>query len=145
MSGSSERERLVAAYQKTEYVVREADAEIVAHIGERSPALEVLLARHGAASGTFMTAWNPRSEPQSREANAAAAERLASLLRDRGHRWLPHDGRSKDSDWREEGFFVLDLPEAEALAVAAEFGQNAVVRVDPGQPARLSFTALMPE
>ena len=145
MSGDTERERLTAVYRAAEYVARDGNREIVVHVDERSPALDALLARHGAASGTFITAWNPRSKRQAHAVNVAAAVRLARVLRSGKRRWLPHEGRSKESDWREEGFLVLDLPAAEALAVAKEFGQNAVVQVEAGQPARLLFTAPPPE
>ena len=136
------REELVDAYTATDYVVRDGDREIVARVGEHCPALDALLTRHHAKSGTFITAWNPRSVPQSRQANDAASAILERVLGDRGYRWLPHDGRS--AGWREEGLFVLDLPHEAALAIAAERGQNAVVYGERGRTAVLLFTALMP-
>ncbi len=144
-SDRPDRDRLVAAYAATHYLVRDGDREIAARIGVPNPAIDALLEAHGAASGTFITAWNPGSAPRPPAENAAAAARMAAALAAAGRRWLPHEGRGDGSDWRESGFFVLDLPEPTAIALATRFGQNAVVRVERGSPPRLLFTALMPD
>ena len=139
-----ERERLLAAYRATRYIVRDAGAEIAVRIGERSPALDALLAAHGAERGVFITAWNPGSRPQPRAANAAAAARMEAALAAAGRRWLPHEGRGEAGGWSEEGFFLLDMPAEAALDLAVRFGQNAVVEARRGAPARLLLTPLMP-
>src|SRR5690606_26022232 len=124
--------------------VVEGDARIVVRIDGQAPEIDALLERHGAASGTFITAWNPRSVPQPAAANRREHLSLAARLDAAGLHRLPHEGVSPDGDWREEGFFVLDLPQKDALALAEAFGQNAVVRVQPGEPATLLLTGLMP-
>ena len=51
---------------------------------------------------------------------------------------LPHRGVGDDPAWpAEEGWFVLDLDEPAARALAEAHEQNAVVRIEPGMPARL--------
>jgi len=92
-----------------------------------------LLIRLGAASGTFVTAWNPRSEALSPAENAVRGERLSAEIVARGWRALPHRGVGDDPAWPpEEGWFVLDLDEAMARALATDHGQNAVVRLEVG-------------
>lgn len=140
-----DRGALIAAYRATRYVVCDGGREIVARIGVPSAEMDALLAAHGAGSGTFMTAWNPRSERRPRAGNEAAARRLEAALAAAGRQWLAHEGRGEGSDWTEAGVFVLDLPEEAALDLAARFGQNAVVRVARGEAPRLLFTALMPD
>ncbi len=77
--------------------------------------------------------------------NAAAAAALAAEVQDRGYRALPHRGVGDDPAWpAEEGLFILDMPEDEAVALAERYGQNAIVVAERGRAARLVTTRLMP-
>ena len=126
-------------YEGTRYLVHYAGATIDARIGIRNAELDRLLAAEGAASGVFITAMNPRSEPCGPAANAAANQRLAEALQ----LWkaLPHDGIAPDDSWTETGFFVLDLPRGEAIALARRFEQNAIVWCARGEAPILLFSA----
>lgn len=143
LPGQSGR-RLAAAYAATSYDVLVDGRRVGARLGRRSAAIDALLARLGAASGTFVTAWNPRSRPTSHAANLHAHRRMAARLDAAGLRRLPHEGRSLDGRWRERGFLVLDLADRDALALAEAFGQNAVVRLARGGPATLLQAGLLP-
>lgn len=130
-----------AAYAATDYRVLDGGRWLSARLGRSAPEIERLLTRLGAASGSFVTAWNPRSEPTADAANAAAAARLTAEVHARGWRALPHRGVGDDKDWpAEEGWFVLDLDAATAEALAETYGQNAVVRIERGGPAALIET-----
>ena len=147
LTTSARSAELVQAYRSTRYRVVSSDdaVEAEAMIDTPSSGLDALLARHGAGYAVFITAWNPRSEPQDRTINDAAQRRLEHELRRRGTRFLPHVGVGADRAWEaERGVLALDLPSAEALALAVAYGQHAVVAVEPGQPARLLLTELMP-
>jgi hypothetical protein len=110
-------------------------------LGRSAPEIDQLFARLGAGSGTFVTAWNPVSEPTADAANAAAAARLTAEIRARGWRALPHLGVGDNPAWApEQGWFVLDLAEAAARALAEAYRQNAVVRIERGRPAILIET-----
>ncbi|MET4700503.1 hypothetical protein ABIE65_003543 [Constrictibacter sp. MBR-5] len=135
--------RLAAAYAATSYDVLADGRRVCVRLGRPAPALDALLARLGAASGTFVTAWNPRSRPRPSPVNARAHRRMAARLDAAGLRRLPHEGRSLDGRWRERGFLVLDLADRDALALAEAFGQNAVVRIARGGSAVLLPTRLM--
>jgi hypothetical protein len=132
----------IDAYRQTDFAVIHDGVEITVQIDNTSAALDRLLAELDAASGIFITAWNPYSLAQSAEVNAAANARMAALFERRGIRAPPHVGRSRASDWSEEGFFAIDLDPADALAIAREFRQHAVVFAASGQTAVLLLTGL---
>ena len=141
---------LIRAYRSTSYQVLQPDDHDVvlakANVGGRSRGIDRLLAGHGCQSGVFITAWNPRSRKRPRQLNDAAHHQLEEELRRRSVRTLPHLGVGADPAWKpEHGLFALDLPLLEALALAVAFGQNAVVLIEHGRPARLVTTELMPE
>lgn len=135
---------LLEAYRTTRFVAYDGDRHVVATVGEHVPAMDELLNRLAARSGVFITAWNPRSIVLSPERNAAAAGRLEARVLAEGFRTLPHRGFSADPAWHpEEGLFVLDIDFDYAIAMATDFGQNAVTAVSIGRPAILLFTPLM--
>jgi len=135
---------LLEAYRTTRFVAHDGDRQVAARVGEHVPDMDALLHRLVARSGVFITAWNPRSIVQPLEINAAAAGRLAARVAAEGFRALPHRGVSADPAWRpEEGLFVLDIDFDYAVAMAADFGQNAITAVTLGRPAILLFTPLM--
>lgn len=138
---------LLGAYLATTYRVVEegSGTDLGVRVGDRSLEIDALLARHGARSGTFITAWNPRSQPQSSQVNEAAQARLETELRRQGTVCLPHLGVGADPAWTpEQGVLALDLSIADAVVLAEAFGQNAVVTVAIGEPACLVPTSLMP-
>ncbi len=114
---------------------------LVARLSRPAFEIERLLTRLGAASGSFITAWNPRSEAASPVETATAAAALAAEILACGWRALPHRGVGDDPAWpAEEGWFLLDLDEATATNLAAAYGQNAYVRIERGRVARLVET-----
>jgi Protein of unknown function (DUF3293) len=137
---------LTVAYRGTSYRVLDGDGRLAAEawVDRASPSIDALLVAQSAASGVFVTAWNPRSRVQPTAANRQAQERLLRDLDRRGARYLPHVGVGADPAWTEQGAFVLDLEIADAIALATAYGQNAVVAVAMGEPARLLLTGLMP-
>jgi hypothetical protein len=132
----------IGPYEASVYGVVAGGREVAIRIGRTSPELDALFDARGAASGICITAANPFSEWQTSAVNAAANDRLVELLRAGGWRTLPHVGRSPDGTWVEAGFFVLDLDEAAALAIAERFGQFGIVAIGRGRPARLVLTRL---
>jgi hypothetical protein len=131
----------VDAYHATDFIVVHDGREIAALLGHPSEEIDRLLDAFGAASGIFITAWNPFSQRCDAAANAAANEHMAARFADLGVRTLHHIGRAHDGTWCEEGFFALDLDPALALAIAAAFDQHAVVRIRRGGRAELLLTS----
>jgi len=143
MADASHR-ALLDAYLTTRYVAYDGAVAVECRVGQPAPAMDALLARHGAAGGVFITAWNPLSVAQPLPVNQAAHRLLAAAIGGRGLGALPHRGFGADPAWEpEEGLFVLDLAIATALALAVEFGQNAIAAIGRGQTAAIIRTRLM--
>lgn len=130
---------LAAAYRATSYRVLLPGRVLTARIGRRAPCVDAALARAGALTATFITAWNPRSRPTGAARNRAAGARLEIVLRRLGQRIWRHEGRGRG--WpAERGPLALDLPDRMALALAILFDQAAVVRIARGGRAVLLAT-----
>jgi hypothetical protein len=132
----------IDAYLAAEYVVLDDEREIVARIDQANPDLDALLDARAARHGVFITAANPRSEVQSDAVNRAANDQMHRRLTERGFVALPHIGREPGSGWIEEGFFVLNLAPKDALDLAAQFDQFAIVVAEQGRMAELKFTVI---
>src|ERR1051325_5854404 len=102
------------AYAATSYTVTVDGRTLAARLDHPSPEIDALLAARGARQGVFIVAWNPHSQRRDETANRAAHAELVSELARRGLAWLPHAGIGDDG-WREEGCFVLDLTDEDAL------------------------------
>lgn len=137
---------LLREYERTQYVVLDdlGVARAAVGIGETSEQIDAVLADYGAGGGVFITGWNPRSEPLEQDANDEANDRLEADLGEAGSVILPHIGVGYDPEWEpEHGFFALDLAETEAVELATAYGQNAIVVIERGGPARLVVTPVM--
>jgi hypothetical protein len=144
MAAITARESLLLAYRETDYAAWDAAGRAVGRIDRSNPEIDALLARLVAATGVFVTAWNPRSEPSPEAANTEAATALADAVAVAGWRALPARAEPWNPAWApEEGLLVLDLDRDTALALAERFGQNAIVLFAPGRPAELATTGLM--
>jgi len=77
-----------------------------------------------------ITAYNPFGRPVEEGVNERANADLRERLERRGHKVWPALGESPDRSWAEPSF-ATDAPEDEVLALAVEFGQDAVFRIAP--------------
>lgn len=122
------------AYAETFYVFRDEDRIGILRVGALPDATtEDLLAREEERYGAFITAADPQHGPSAGD-NGALRERL----RADGYRFYAGAGigMSPGHD-PEASFFVPGLAEADAIALGRAFGQNAVLVVERGHPARL--------
>ncbi|NKC29678.1 DUF3293 domain-containing protein [Falsiroseomonas selenitidurans] len=118
----------LAAFRATGYEA----AGIVVRIGARSPAMEALLARHGARRAAFITAWNPRS----RRMPAGWNRRMQDRLRQAAGVTVLAEGFGRGPGWAEHHLLLAGAP-GRLLVLARRFRQWAIVALGPGQPARL--------
>jgi hypothetical protein len=119
---------LQAAYLRTTYWVEARPQPIALRVGERSLALDRVLARQRSGRWVFITAWNPHSRPLTAWRNAAHHNQLLQALRRGGYRWLSALGDGDDPCWPPEpSVLVLGMSERDAVRLARRFGQNAVV------------------
>lgn len=115
-------EDLLKAYCRSAYRVRlPSGGAAVMRIGEPLPVALRPLA--GNRDWGFLTAWNPRSQPQSPAANRQAQRRLLADLRaERGLVIHPALGIGTDG-WREPSFWIVGI-DADALERLGErYGQ----------------------
>jgi hypothetical protein len=98
-------------------------------IGVFCPGLKGLLQERNAASAVIITAFNPAGLRREREANLLAQRGLEQRLRQQGlGPGLPTLHLDPAGHWpAEEGLLVPGLGLRDGLALAADFGQNAIV------------------
>ncbi|MFM7207611.1 MAG: DUF3293 domain-containing protein [Planctomycetaceae bacterium] len=134
---------LEAAYHSTTYSVFVPGQEPISiRCGARCMPLDLMLAESRATQWAFLTACNPLSERLDEDANAERMMQLELLIRGRGLSCLHGEGRSDDEAWPPEpSLLVLGIAEADAVAVAREFGQHAIVAGSRGGEARLVWVA----
>lgn len=78
----------------------------------------------------IVTAYNPASELRDEGENARADEALRARLDALDVRVSRTVAKGSDPRWTEPGWCALALPRDAAVALAADFGQNAIVWID---------------
>ena len=130
---NQEEQQLRRAYLATCFRVTEASPPFTLRIGERSAELLDLFTSSDVASAAYLTAWNPRSEMQADDVNAAAQAQLVARLVAVGHRCLAGIGLDPSGQWPgEASVLALGVGREQAGEIGREFGQNAVVWIGAG-------------
>jgi hypothetical protein len=78
-----------------------------------------------------ITAHNPGGRLASGADNAAAQARLVAVLEERGLTWWPAAGGDPSWTHVEESAAVIGMDEADAIALGAQFGQDAIFVLTP--------------
>jgi len=109
-------------------------------VGQRNPALDLVLRQRAARSWCFITASNPASRQLPAAANRRREQILGDLLR--GSRLPVLPARGCGTGWPfEAGFVVLGASAQIVRGWAKRFNQNAVVWGSREKPAILVWTA----
>jgi hypothetical protein len=118
--------QLFEAYRNTTFCADTPIGQVRIRISQKHPQLDVLLDKSGTSSWAYITAWNPRSADTPLPENQA---NQAALLHDLdGYPVFCGEGIGENSDWPPEpSVLVLGLPEADALDLGRNYGQNAIV------------------
>jgi hypothetical protein len=137
---------LEAAYRAAAYsVVVPGREPITIRCGERCMPLDLLLIEAGATVWAFVTACNPESIRLDDDTNAERMMRLETVVRGRGLACFDGEGTADDNAWpAEPSLLVLGIDEADALSLAKEFGQAAILCGGRGGEARLAWTDASP-
>lgn len=130
------REPLPKEYWATSYKVL-GQSPFVLRIGESSPDLDRLLTRHHHLLSAYLTACNPGPARLSTHQNAARMARLIQRLDQLKLTHLPAIGQSDHTDYAEQSLLVLGLSEPDAVQLAREWGQHAILIGELAQPIRL--------
>ena len=132
---------LLAAYCHTDYRVELADRHFSICPGEPSTDVDALLREVTEVLWAVITAENPRSRQVSDAENAAHRERLRQRLEQRGWQFFPTTAICPESSWpAEHGHLIVGPSVQEALTLAREFDQHAIVYGLIDQPVTLLFT-----
>ena len=118
---------LEEAYRATQYHVY-AEPPFTLQVDTFSAPLLACLKAHGAAGGTFITAWNPFSQDSARAANEAANQSLKAELLELGAVVMPGFGAwPNDPASGEESFLAIGLDHDTACRLGRAYRQNAIV------------------
>jgi hypothetical protein len=119
---------LEAAYRATTYRVFLPGGGCDLRIGSASETLRCWLETAGVTRFAILTAHNPGSLPVAAADNALRQAQLECALLEQGYEPYAGENIAGDDNWpAEESCFVPDIPLAEALALGARYGQNAIV------------------
>lgn len=119
---------LEVAYRATTYRVFLPGGACELRIGEACPALQRWLAAEGIRHFALITAANPGSQRLDAARNAELQAALECELIEGGYDTFAAENVADAGDWPvEESCFVPDIAPEDALALAADFGQNAVL------------------
>jgi hypothetical protein len=126
------------AFRSSVYRVYAGRRKFDLAVGRRSFPADRLLQGLDTRSAAFLTAWNPRSKPRSTRRNAAAQQAMLADLRRLGVMALAGEGIGRDRRRPpEESLFALGLDLRTACALGRAYGQDAIVFIEAGRPARL--------
>ncbi|HEX4870100.1 MAG TPA: DUF3293 domain-containing protein [Moraxellaceae bacterium] len=125
------------AYAETVYVFRDEDSVGLLRAGALPDrTTEDVLKREEEACGAVVSAAFPQHGPLAGHEGDSAA--LRERLRADGYRYYAGAGIGMSpGDDAEPCFFVPGMAEADAIALGRAFGQNVVLVVERGRPARL--------
>lgn len=132
-------EDLQNAYEKAIY--RIFTPPVSWRIGVYQPQMSELIKEMKVQSATFITAYNPGSIILSTIENEERQMQLQQIVEAHGWRYL--EGQSEDPNqlWpAEKSLLVFGINDTEAMGLARQFQQNAVVVLDMNAPASLLFT-----
>ena len=131
---------LEAAFRATTYRVEIPGRSFRLRISQLDPAFDAFLRGRGVSEWCVVTACNPGGLRRDNE-NPRRAARLAHRIAERGWLGFPACNVADDGDWPDEpGFLLLQVGEAEARRLAAEFRQSACVCGQTGSAPRLVWT-----
>ena len=133
---------LKQAYERTTYWVFPAPHQRFAlRCGDVSAALDLLLNEAQCQHWAFISACNPQSIQLTEAENSVRMEHLITVVEQGGWAYLPALGEGATGDWPpEESLLVLGIQAAEALALARQFDQAALLLGALGEPVRLVWT-----
>ena len=126
---------LLQAYKDAVYRV---DGKFDFKIDEYCAELDNLHNTRGVAHSHFITAFNPASQRRPAEENAARHQELGARLDELSVERLPAAGLDPNGECPlEPGYLVFDLDAGSALALGADYGQNAIIAIGSDAVPRL--------
>jgi hypothetical protein len=129
---------LLDAYRRTAFVANTPSGGLSLRIGQRSTALDDLLAEHGVTTWAYITAFNPGSIVLTPQENMARQRELERVVAPRGFATFSGEGVGDDGRWPpERSLLVLGIGRSDAVQLGRRFGQIAIVYGELGGQAEL--------
>lgn len=139
-SGHFNVSELDAAYRATAYVIGLDGDRISIRIDQPSLELDQLLQTRGCKEWAFISAGNPKSQPLPQIQNNERHTQLIAAVENLGLSWVPGQGIPDGPDWQPElSLLILGIQSEQALQLAAQFEQNAIVVGIIGASAQLCY------
>lgn len=117
-------DNLIEIYRRTTYSVKDANGSLIDFVPAEDAKLPILLKKRFA----IITAFNPMNQIQSPAVNEIAHECLRKELIKRPYEFYESMGRLEDH--KELSFTVEGVSESEAISLAREFSQHAILYND---------------
>lgn len=134
------RAELQSAYEATNYRAGGPSGDILIVVGQPCHKLDGILRAMGLSQWAFVSAENPGSVRCSAQENRARHARLLDRLGILGYAYFPAWGEPAGTHWESEtSVLILGIVRADALALAREFGQLAIVCGSVGETAFLQW------
>lgn len=132
---------LERAYRATTYRVFLPEGAIDLRVDSACPVLLAWLAAHGFREWAILTAANPASQALSARENTERQANLEIALLEEGFEPFTGENIADDAAWPlEESCFVPGISLPEAIALAQQFGQNAILFGEGDGVPRLVWT-----
>ena len=116
---------LISAYQDSLYSTFIPALQI--KIGQENEDLSVFLFDNNAYTWAFVSASNPFSIKIAEDENQKRHQDLIDFVNNSGLRYLEGEGKGLNSDWSEKSLLILDISKKDAIKLAQNFEQNALV------------------
>jgi hypothetical protein len=131
-------EALKRAYEASIYSARVDEGDVRIKIGAVSAELERALERNGVKTWAYVTAWNPQGKTLPPDLNEQRQEQLRTALARGGFEYAEGESEPADpNEMPECSVLVFGISEKDAVGLAREFDQLAIVAGKAGQPAKL--------
>lgn len=132
---------LEQAYRATNYRVFLPGGSLSLRIDQACPDLAQWLAAREEACFAIITACNPGSQRLDQESNAERQSALECDLLEGNYEPYAAENAPDGADWPiEESCFIPDITLEDALALASDYGQNAIVWGGADGIPRLAWT-----
>jgi hypothetical protein len=127
------------AYLETNFrVLLDQEKHIDITIDAYQPGLEINL--KDLKTWAFITAHNPHPEVYDGAINTSRNSQLENDLKDLNLSYLEAEGISKDEQWKEESFFIINCSLHQAHRLSQKYGQLAFVFGKVEEKAQLIYT-----
>ncbi|GAA0859386.1 DUF3293 domain-containing protein [Aliiglaciecola litoralis] len=135
-------DKLLTAYHCAKYIVEYEGQEYPIQVGETCEIANRLLSHHKVHNGYFITPENPLSCLLSDDENIQRHARFLDLLHQRNCVYLSGYGTDEAQTWpKEVSYLIFTDDELWIKNLAADFGQNAFLKLTTRQPTQLYVLA----